>query len=141
MHKRRKEILNEPRAIEEQTEQAFEDAFHTMWNLKKQRLKPLAYLNEMDDPINITIDLPLVKKNDIQLNLIGNMLEINATLQRCVRFKHWGAYHKQCEFKSLYKAIQLSKNLNTDEIKAKFEKGILTITIPKKITKYKIKIE
>jgi len=68
------------------------------------------------------------------------VLEVDATMQRCVKFHRWGTIQRQCEFKSFYKAIKLPSGVNTDKMKAKFEKGILTIEVPKKTKQYKIEI-
>ena len=140
LSKRRRGLLDEFETLEREMEEALDEAFHPMWDLKNRRLEPLAYMHETKDKVVITVDLPLVKKKDIKIDMADDLLEINATMQRCISFSKWGTAQKKCEFKSFYKAINLPASANTEKIKAKFQKGILTIEIPKTTTKYKIDI-
>lgn len=139
MLRRRKGVPDEFHALREEIE-AFEESFRPMWNVKDRRLEPLAYLHERQDKVVITVDLPLVKKKDIKLNIDNGVLEIDATMHRCVKFDKWGTTQRQCEFQSFYKSIKLPSGVDTNNIDAKFEKGILTIEIPKTTKKYKIAI-
>ena len=139
LRKQRKEKLTFTN-IEQDVEKALEGAFHSMWDFKNRRLEPLAYMNETKDKVMVTVDLPLVKKKDIIVNFSENMLEIIATMQRCVTFSKWGTSQRKCEFESFYKAVELPVRINIDKAKAKFVKGILTIEIPKKTQQHKIDI-
>ena len=141
MLRRRREVFDEFHALEREMELAFEEAFRPMWDIKSKSLEPLAYLKETEDKVIITVDLPLVKKKDIKINLVDNVLEVDATMQRCIKFQRWGTIQRQCEFESFYKAIKLPSGVNTDQIKAKFEKGILIIEVPKKTKQYRIEIK
>ena len=126
--------------FEKDLEKVFDEAFHSMWDLKNRRLEPLAYMNETKDKVIVTVDLPLVKKKDVIVNFSDNMLEIIATMQRCVNFSKWGTSQRTCEFESFYKAVELPARINIEKAKAKFVKGILTIEIPKKTQQHKIDI-
>ena len=127
-------------SFEKDLDKVFDEAYHSMWDLKNRRLEPLAYMNETKDKVMVTVDLPLVKKKDIIVNFSENMLEIIATMQRCVTFSKWGTSQRKCEFESFYKAVELPVRINIDKAKAKFVKGILTIEIPKKTQQHKIDI-
>ncbi len=140
MQRRRRNIFDEFQALKREIESTFEEAFHPMWDVKNKKLEPLAHLQETEDKVIITVDLPLVKKKDIKLNVSDDILEVDASMQRCIRFEKWGTVQRQCEFESFYKAIRLPRGVNVDEMKARFEKGILTIEVPKKIKQYKIEI-
>lgn len=141
MSKRRRELPDEFDILEREVEQVLDEAFHPMWDLKNRRLEPLAYMNETKDRVIITVDLPLVKKKDIKIDISDGTLEINATMQRCIRFSKWGTSQRKCEFESFYKAMKLPIGANTDKAKATFEKGILTIEVPKTTKQYKIEIQ
>lgn len=141
MLRRRKSPTRGFDALEREMESTFEDAFRPMWDIKSKRLEPLAHLRETEDKVIVTIDLPLVKKKDIQLNLANDLLEVDATMQRSIKFEKWGTVQRQCEFERFYKAMKLPGQLNTDEIKATLTNGILTIEISKKATQHKIVVK
>ena len=141
MLRRRRSSPSEFQALEREMESAFGDAFRPMWDVKNRRLEPLAHLRETEDKVIITVDLPLVKKKDIKLNIVNDVLEVDATMQRCIKFEKWGTVQRQCEFESFYKAMKLPRQANMDKIKAQFNKGILIIEISKKTKQYTIEIK
>jgi HSP20 family protein len=138
LSRRRKSVIDDFYAIDRVFEEAFE---HAMWDISRGRLEPLAYLKEAEDKITVSVDLPFVKKNDITLNLTEDTLEIDANLRRCLRFERWGTIQRRCEFKSFYRVIRLPSKVVTEEAKARFEGGILTIELPKRTKQYRIEIE
>ena len=140
LRKRKRESDEVFTSLENEIEQIFEDGFHSMWDLKNKRLEPLVYINETKDKVVITADLPLVKKKDITMNIHDDVLEISASMQRCVKFSKWGTSQKHCEFESFFKIVRLPLGIDVDKAKAKFEKGILSIEIPKKTKQYKLEI-
>ncbi|MCL6579550.1 MAG: Hsp20/alpha crystallin family protein [Candidatus Bathyarchaeota archaeon] len=89
--------------------------------------EPLTDVFEEEDKIKVYVELPGVEKDDIQLNLIGNSVELKA--------------------KNFYKIIALpTQCLNFDHVISKYKNGVLEITIPKKEPqgtneRYSIKIE
>ncbi len=78
---------------------------------------------EEDDNYVATLDLPGVKKKDIELHVEGRGLRIRAT--RSAREKD------SSEEQSLEQSLVLGENINPDKIHAKLEDGVLEITLPK----------
>lgn len=139
----RRRVFEQMEAIEREIDQAIEQLFYerSMWDIKTGRIKPLAYVTEAEDKIIVSADLPFVRKEDIKLNVGEDIIEIEATMERCVKFERWGTVQRSCEFKTFHKVIKLPSKVVPDEAKAKFKSGILTIDLPKKTKGYKIEIE
>ena len=113
-----------------------------MWNLNRQSLVPLTTVSENEDAVIVEMDLPLVDKKDINLRLVEEGLEIEASLRRCLRFERWGTVQRSCEFSSFYKIIPLPSPVVDEGSKATFNKGILRVELKKrKETTYSIPIE
>jgi len=136
-------MFEQMEAIEREIDQALEEFFYerSMWDIKTGRIKPLTYVTEAEDRITVSADLPFVRKKDIKLNVGEDTLEIEATMERCVKFERWGTVQRSCEFKSFHRVIKLPSEVVPEESKAKFKSGILTIDLPKKTKGYRIEIE
>lgn len=128
--------------IEKEIDHAIQEIreWRPMWNASKGTLEPLAQIEDTGDKIMITTDLPYVKKENIDLKVCDDSLEIDATLERCVKYEHWGNV-EECEFKSFYKDIKLSEKIIPEETNAKFKNGILTVELVKRKGKRKVKID
>ena len=111
----------------------FNEFRRDMWNLSRRSLEPLTSVWETEDYVIVEVDLPLVKKDNIQLRLIKDGLEVEATLARIVRYKKWGTVQRDCEFMFLYKIIPLPSPVVSEGIVATFKRGILRVEIRKLI--------
>lgn len=130
-------------SLEREIDQVIEESFERrpMWDASKGTLEPLAYISEVDDKIIVSIDLPFVNKESIKLNVSEDTLEVEAQLNRCIRYERWGTIQSECDFKSFHKFVRLPVKIVPEKTKAKFKDGLLTIEMLKKCTKRRIKID
>lgn len=128
--------------IQREIDEAFEELISSkpMWDSSTGRLEPLIQVTESLDKIIVTMDLPLVLKEDIHLTIEEKRLNLKAPLARCVKYKRWGA-HSDCEFSSFYTTVNLPARVNPDEAKAKFLNGVLSVELPKTVKGKKINVE
>jgi len=120
----------------------FDEFWHEMWDIRRRSLEPLTSISEMEDRVVIEVDLPLVKKENIQLRLVEGGLEIEASLDKCMKFERWGTVQRNCEFRYFYKLVPLPSSVVAKEVKATFKRGILRIELKKSgKTEYRIPIE
>lgn len=128
--------------MQREFEQSFEGLLsgHSMWDSATGRLEPLTQVTETLDKMIVTMDLPLVRKEDIHLTVEEDHLKLEAPLKRCVKYERWGI-QRDCEFRSFYKIVTLPAKVNPEEAKAKFKNGVLSIELPKTIKGHKIKVE
>ena len=129
--------------FEREISQAIDDflEWRPMWDVSTGTLEPLAEISETNEKIIVSMDLPFVKKENIDLNVSEDSLEVDARLERCVRFERWGTIQRECEFKTFHKTIALPKKVIPEEANAKFRGGVLTVEIPKRRATKGIKIE
>lgn len=128
--------------IEREVDEVFEELISSrpMWDSSTGRLEPLIQVKESLDKIVVTMDLPLVQKEDIHLTIEEKSLNLEAPLARCVKYERWGT-HCDCEFSSFYTVVNLPARVNPDEAKAKFLNGILSVELPKTVKGKKINVE
>ncbi|MCJ7760454.1 Hsp20/alpha crystallin family protein [Candidatus Bathyarchaeota archaeon] len=128
--------------MEREIDMAFEDLLscHPMWDSATGRLEPLTQVREALNKIVVTMDLPMVHKENIHLTIEEDHLELQAPLDHCVRYEHWGI-QGHSEFKSFYKIVELPSRVNPEEAKARFRNGVLMVELPKTIKGRKIPVE
>ena len=79
----------------------------------------------------IDAELPGRKKSNIDIHAEDNQLVIHAFQDEESEQKEQNYIHKERRFVSQRRAVYLP-NIDSDGIKAKYEDGILSITVPKK---------
>jgi HSP20 family protein len=107
-------------------------------DIDNQILHPLSCLREFGTYWLLEFDLPLVNKKDIKITFDENTISMEAKLKEMYSEKNQGI---ETKFQYFKKAISLPTNINKNKTTAKFVNGRLQITIPKKISGQKIKID
>ena len=78
--------------------------------------EPLTDINETDDQIAITVELPGVNKEDIDINVVEDKVEVNV----------------KTESRKYFKSIDLTSMVETESSKATYKNGILDLVLTKK---------
>lgn len=91
-------------------------------------------IKETDTGFDLTIDLPGFKKDDVQAELKDGYLTITAQTKSESEDKdEKGTYVRKERFSGkCSRTFYVGDDVNEDDIKAKFEDGVLCIDIPKK---------
>lgn len=103
-----------------------------------KELVPLSHFKERHSSWILEIDLPLVDKKDIEITLSDEYLTVKAKLTKTYCISRGSSV---TEFDYFKKTIKLPSGINAKQISAKFENGILKITIPRLSDGKKISIE
>ena len=107
-------------------------------DIDKQILSPLSCLREFETNWLLEFDLPLVNKKDIKITFDENSISVEAKLKETYSEEKFGVKTK---FEYFKKMLTLPGKIDSKKSFAKFNKGRLTITIPKMLSGHKIKIE
>jgi HSP20 family protein len=113
----------------------------SMWDLSRHEIRPLTTLRECKDRIIVSIDLPYVRKDDIQLNVKEDKIEVSAIMNRCIKYDRWGTVQRDCEFRSYRTILNLPQKVVPEGAEARFKSGVLEVKLPKKTKYYRINIE
>jgi len=79
----------------------------------------------------VKLDVPGVKKNEIKLEVTDNSLEMSAEHKESSEEKKKNYLRKERSEVSYYRALPLSENVVSGQVKAKLDDGVLEITLPK----------
>ena len=108
---------------------------------RTRSLEPLVHIRDLGDEVLVTADLPYVRKEDIQISLTEDHMEINARTMRSVTLECCGTVHSRSQFHAFKKVLSLPWRVRPEEAKARFSGGILEVRVPKKIVRRRIEIE
>jgi HSP20 family protein len=93
--------------------------------------KPLADVLETDDEIIVKTDLPGVKKNDINVTLTEDSVEITAQFEEEYSEEDIDYIRRERNYGKTRKMMKLPAKVKVKDATAKFENSILTINLPK----------
>ena len=94
-------------------------------------------VKEKDDSFELDIDLPGYKKEDVTAELKDGYLTISAATKNEEEEKdNNGRYiRRERYYGTCSRSFYIGEDVRQEEIKAKFEDGILKVSVPKKETK------
>ena len=93
-------------------------------------------VHEQEDHYEVDIDLPGFKKEEISLNLEDGYLIVAAAkgLDKDEKTKKGRLIRQERYAGSMQRSFYVGEDLTEEDIKAKFENGVLRLTLPKKET-------
>ena len=83
------------------------------------------------DRLRVKMDVPGIKKNEIDLNVTDNSIEISAKHKEEAEEKKKNFLRRERSEISYYRALPLSEKVKSEQAKAKLTDGVLDVTIPK----------
>jgi HSP20 family protein len=99
----------------------------------KKALKPLVDVLETNDTIIIVADISGVKKDDIDIGISKNSVEITAMYKEEPEVEGAKFTQKERSYGKTHRKIPLSTEIKVKEATAKYKECTLTITLPKMI--------
>lgn len=92
---------------------------------------PAVDIAETDNEYVVAVEVPGMKKDDIKVTLQDNVLTIKGERKKESEI-HKGSYHRmeRC-FGAFERSFTLPSTIRADKIQAKYEDGILRLTLPK----------
>lgn len=123
--------FEEIRRTQERLSQLFED-FMPMEEWGGGKIyTPAIDIKDEEDKLVVTTDLPGINKEDVEINLKEDMLEISAKTGKEKETEEEGYLRRERTYTRFYRAVSLPASVKEEGSTAKMENGVLTITLPK----------
>ena len=104
--------------------------------------KPLADIMETETSFIIITDLPGVKKDDIDIDISEDSIDITAKFEDEINEKGANYIKKERNYGETKRSISLPAKINIKGATARFNDSILTVTLPKLMEeKHKVNID
>jgi HSP20 family protein len=123
--------FEEIKRTQERLNQLFED-FMPMeeWGGGKV-FTPAVDIKDEEDKLVVTTDLPGINKEDVEISLKEDMLEISAKSGKEKETEEEGYIRRERAYTRFYRAVRLPTSVKEEGGTAKIENGVLTIMLPK----------
>ena len=115
------------------------DDFFKPWNewfdsgLTTRTMKvPAVNITEQKNQYLVSLAAPGLKKEDLKINVDGNMLTINSEKEESKEEKEKTFTRKEYNYSSFSRCFTLPEEINQEKIEAKYEDGVLKISLPRK---------
>jgi HSP20 family protein len=90
-------------------------------------------VKETDEGYSIEAEVPGVNKDNIQVSIDGNQVSLRAEVQQLDEQKEGErVLRSERYYGSVSRSIQLPAEIDTDQCKARYENGVLKLTLPRK---------
>jgi HSP20 family protein len=93
--------------------------------------QPLIDIEETDDDIRITAELPGLEKDDFTVHISDKRLFIRGEKRQSSEKKSRGAYDAECSYGAFARAIPLPSEVDAAHAQAIYIHGTLRMTLPK----------
>lgn len=107
----------------------FADDMNGFW--KKNSNMPAVNVTENKSAYKLEVAAPGYKKNDFKLEVKNGYLNISAETKEEKEDKDEQYTRREWKFASFNRNFTLPENVKSDDIEAKYEDGVLKITLPK----------
>lgn len=126
-------------SLMDQFDEMFERAFQNPWSLmndmrpvERELFQPHMDLEENENGYLMTVDLPGVRKEDVQINLQGQTLTISGERKRAETVKGKdGSRRETRTYGKFQLSFTLPESVNVENIEANLENGVLSLALPK----------
>ncbi|HEY0824484.1 MAG TPA: Hsp20/alpha crystallin family protein [Ramlibacter sp.] len=89
-------------------------------------------VRERDDAFELEAEIPGVKKDDIQVEIDGNVVSLRAEVRQQDSKTQGRSLRSERYYGSVSRAVQLPTDVDESRCKAKYDEGVLRLTLPKK---------
>ena len=93
---------------------------------------PAVNITEHKDEYLVSLAAPGLKKDDFKLDIDGNMLTISSQKEESKEEKEKRFTRREYSYSSFSRSFTLPEEINKEKIDAKYEDGVLKISLPRK---------
>ncbi len=118
--------------LSEAMDPLFDDAFTRPFNMNGGSLgSPAIDIYQTDADVVVKAAVPGIKPDEVSISVTGDILTIKGEVNREEEVKEKEYQLRERRWGSFERSLMLPTEVKSDQAKAEFENGILTITLPK----------
>lgn len=95
-------------------------------------LSPYVDVVEKDNAFEITAELPGLKEEDVDISLADGVLTMKGEKKEETEQREKGYYLSERRYGSFQRAFRLPDSIDEDKVEARFDNGVLRVTLPKR---------
>lgn len=94
------------------------------------RWAPELELHEHDGEFVVRADLPGMRKEDVDVEVVGQTLVIRGERTQGCESEENGWHHSECRYGRFVRSVPLPESVDAEQIRAEFRDGILELRMP-----------
>lgn len=133
---RRDDFFDPMLSLRREVDRIFDEFFNGFGNIghgASLSLRPAVDIAEDDKELVISAEIPGLDEKDLDVSLAGDLLTIKGEKKAEHEERNGGAYYVERRYGSFSRSVRLPFQVDDQDVEAKYEKGVLTIRIPKPI--------
>ncbi len=92
---------------------------------------PVIDVSETEEDIIVRAELPGIRRKDIDIQIQDRVLTIQGEKKRKKKEKHEDYTFTECRYGAFFHSITLPAKVDENNINAAYQRGVLTMTLPK----------
>jgi len=124
-------LLMKPEPFSGDLHRLFNTLFEDRDSSVQQRWMPAMDLVEADDHFLLKADLPGLSEEDVAIEVRDNALTISGERKAEHERRERGWYRVERSFGRFSRSLSLPEGVDPESIRASFDRGVLSVTIPK----------
>jgi len=93
--------------------------------------RPMADIIEKEQSYEIKVDVPGMKKDDINISIKDSILTLSGEKTEEHEEENRNFFRKERAYGKFERSFRVPQDIDPDSIKAKYEDGVLTVEVPK----------
>lgn len=123
----------ELRDLQREMDRLFESFFgRTRAEVAEAGWSPLVDIYETKDNLVVKAELPGVKPEEVEVNIVGDTLTLKGERKQEKEVSEEGYYHRELAYGAFQRSLALPQMVDPGKVKATFKNGVLEIILPKK---------
>jgi HSP20 family protein len=114
----------------------FRNDFTNFWNNGPDTV-PSVNIREEKDRYSVEMAAPGLKKEDINVDVEGNLLTISCENEEEIKGEETDYSHREYNYTSFSRSLTLPENADSEKISARYADGVLRLGIPKRENHHK----
>jgi HSP20 family protein len=112
----------------------FDELFNVNWNnqVKENTAVPPVNIFETKDAFHLELNVPGRNREDFKVNIENGLLTISYEKPEQKSNDDYTTVRREFDFKSFTRTFSIDKNIDAENIQAKYENGLLKFLLPKK---------
>jgi HSP20 family protein len=91
---------------------------------------PVIEVKEKGGKLLLSAEIPGVRKEDVKVTIDNGMLRVEGEKKEEKEEKRDGYYHSERSYGTFYRSIQLPEGAKAEQATARFNNGVLEVTVP-----------
>jgi HSP20 family protein len=121
--------------VQEEVRRLFQELIHQPWGgqgaTEAGNWQPHVDMCETPEEIIVEVELPGVQREDVRIEIEGDFLQITGERRTTAEHRKRNYYRLERRYGRFARQLRLPSTVRREGIRAEFDAGILTITLPK----------